>query len=47
LIKQSSRRYAKRQITWFGRWEAPVILERDVSPNADHDLSLLHQKGVF
>ena len=21
LIKQGSRRYAKRQITWFGRWE--------------------------
>ena len=21
LIKQSSRRYAKRQLTWFGRWE--------------------------
>ena len=47
LIKQSSRRYAKRQITWFGRWENPVILERDDSPDVEHDLSLLREKGVF
>ena len=24
LIKQNSRRYAKRQLTWFGRWEDAV-----------------------
>ena len=47
LIKQSSRRYAKRQITWFGRWEDPVILERDASPDVEHDLSILRQKGVL
>ena len=24
LIRQGSRRYAKRQITWFGRWEGAL-----------------------
>ena len=47
LIKQSSRRYAKRQITWFGRWADPVILARDASADAEQDLSLLRQKGVI
>ena len=31
LIRQNSRRYAKRQLTWFKRWEdaLPVLFERE------------------
>ena len=29
LIKQSSRRYAKRQLTWFGRWENALRISRE------------------
>ena len=31
LIRQGSRRYAKRQITWFGRWEGAhrILWERE------------------
>ena len=35
LIKQSSRRYAKRQITWFSRRSDALRLYRDTLPSAD------------
>lgn len=33
LIKQGSRRYAKRQITWFGRWEDAHRILWDARPD--------------
>ncbi len=33
LIRQSSRRYAKRQITWFGRWEDALRILWDSEPD--------------
>ena len=33
LIKQGSRRYAKRQITWFGRWEGAHRVLWDSQPD--------------
>ena len=35
LIKQSSRRYAKRQLTWFRRWDDALWLYRDDENPAD------------
>ena len=33
LIRQGSRRYAKRQITWFGRWEDALRIDWDAEPD--------------
>ena len=33
LIKQSSRRYAKRQLTWFRRWEDALWIRWDADPD--------------
>ena len=33
LIRQGSRRYAKRQITWFGRWERALRILWDAAPD--------------
>ena len=33
LIRQGSRRYAKRQITWFGRWERALRILWDTAPD--------------
>ena len=33
LIKQGSRRYAKRQITWFGRWDDALRILWDRQPD--------------
>ena len=35
LIKQSSRRYAKRQLTWFGRWKDALRIVWDKVPNME------------
>ncbi len=35
LICQGSRRYAKRQITWFGRWENALRILWDTAPDFD------------
>lgn len=40
LIKQQSRRYAKRQLTWFGRTEGALRLLRDGEPDFEKDLQL-------
>ena len=39
LIQQNSRRYAKRQLTWFKRWEDTHWIEWDSSP--DFEAALL------
>ena len=33
LIRQGSRRYAKRQITWFSRWEGALRILWDTAPD--------------
>ena len=33
LIRQGSRRYAKRQITWFGRWDDALHIDWDAEPD--------------
>ena len=33
LIRQGSRRYAKRQITWFGRWEGALRILWEAEPD--------------
>lgn len=33
LIKQNSRRYAKRQLTWFNRWEGALRIQWDGTPD--------------
>lgn len=33
MIKQNSRRYAKRQLTWFGRWEDAVRIDWQDAPD--------------
>ena len=35
LIKQSSRRYAKRQLTWFGRWQDALRIVWDKVPDME------------
>jgi len=35
LIKQSSRRYAKRQLTWFGRWQGALRIVWDKVPDME------------
>ena len=35
LIKQNSRRYAKRQLTWFGRWEGALWIRWPDEPEPE------------
>ena len=46
-IKLGSRRYAKRQLTWFGRWEDALRIEWPDSPDIPYALSFLEEKGVI
>ena len=47
LIKQSSRRYAKRQITWFGRWTDALRIDREASFDVSDDMDRLKKKGII
>lgn len=47
LIKQSSRRYAKRQITWFGRWADAMRIDRGSSFDINDDMDQLRKKGII
>ena len=47
LIKQSSRRYAKRQITWFGRWTDALRIDREASFDVSDDMDQLKKKGII
>ena len=46
-IKQASRRYAKRQMTWFRRWQDAVRLDRGSSVDVGSDMESLKRKGIF
>ena len=35
LIKLGSRRYAKRQLTWFGRWQGALRIVWDKVPDME------------
>ena len=49
LIRQGSRRYAKRQITWFSRWEGAHRVLWDTEPDFEEALrsstAFLHARG--
>ena len=49
LIRQGSRRYAKRQITWFSRWEGAHRVLWDTEPDFEGALrsstAFLHARG--
>lgn len=51
LIRQNSRRYAKRQLTWFRRWEEALTIEWDGEPDLERGLRLsaeyLSSRGVL
>ena len=40
LIKQNSRRYAKRQITWFSRWDDALFFNWDGAPDFEKALQI-------
>lgn len=50
LIKQNSRRYAKRQLTWFRRWEDALWIRWDDEPDflAARQIStdFIHRRGI-
>lgn len=46
LIKLRSRRYAKRQITWFGRWSDAIRINWENAADIPHAIDLLREKGV-
>lgn len=50
LIKQNSRRYAKRQITWFRRWEGALEINWEALPDFAWARRLstefLHSRGI-
>ena len=50
LIKQSSRRYAKRQLTWFGRWEDALRISWEHAPDFNRALLIstefLHSRDI-
>ena len=50
LIKQNSRRYAKRQLTWFRRWEGALWIRWDDEPDflAARQIStdFIHRRGI-
>ena len=41
LIKQSSRRYAKRQITWFKRYDQALWLDLDIYKESDQQIDII------
>ena len=47
LIKQSSRRYAKRQMTWFRRWNDALRIDRNCSADVSSDMELLKKEGII
>ena len=47
LIKQASRRYAKRQMTWFRRWTDALFIERGSDADVSADMDMLKKKGVI
>ena len=47
LIKQASRRYAKRQMTWFRRWDGALRIERTGPLEISADMALLSEKGII
>lgn len=50
LIKQSSRRYAKRQLTWFGRDRDALRIQWDEAPDFEYarrvSTEFLHSRGI-
>ena len=50
LIKQGSRRYAKRQLTWFGRWDDALRILWDSVPDFESarrsSTEYLHSRGI-
>lgn len=50
LIKQSSRRYAKRQLTWFGRNRDALRIQWDEAPDFEYarrvSTEFLHSRGI-
>lgn len=46
-IKQASRRYAKRQMTWFRRWTDAIFIERGTNADVSEELALLKKKGII
>lgn len=46
LIKLRSRRYAKRQITWFGRWKDAIRIYWDESADISYAMEYLRTNGV-
>lgn len=50
-IKQNSRRYSKRQITWFRRWEGALRINWEVLPDFERARRLstefLHSHGIL
>ena len=47
LIKQSSRRYAKRQMTWFRRWRGALRIDRSSQADVSADMELLKREGII
>ncbi len=47
LIKQASRRYAKRQMTWFRRWTDAVFIDRGADADVSADMELLRKKRII
>ena len=47
LIKQSSRRYAKRQMTWFRRWNDALRIDRSCSADVSSDMEQLKKEGII
>ena len=47
LIKQTSRRYAKRQMTWFRRWTDALFIERGADADVSADMDMLKKKGMI
>ena len=47
LIKQASRRYAKRQMTWFRRWTDALFIERGADADVSADMDMLKKKGMI
>lgn len=50
LIKQNSRRYAKRQLTWFRRWEDALFIQWDAQPDFEYGRQLstdfIRRRGI-
>ena len=50
MIRQASRRYAKRQLTWFGRWDDALRISWDRVPDFEKarlsSTEFLHSRGI-